>query len=103
MTTYLLEVNYAFRCIVLGAFTYSVSFNPHNYVAKEIHFTHFKHKATASERLYNLPKATQLGKGKAVGCRAGIPGLSDHKALVGFTAPSVSTSQGLCTVCVAHQ
>lgn len=38
VTTYLLEVNYAFRCIVLGAFTYSVSFNPHNYVAKEISF-----------------------------------------------------------------
>lgn len=53
------------------------------------HFTHFGDKARDSERLHNLPQATQLRKGKAVGWGAGIPGLSG-----GSTAPSCLRSPG---------
>lgn len=89
------------RCIVLGAFTYKVSVNPIT-LQRRSHITHFKDTARGSERLYNFPKATQLGKGKAVGCGGGILGLSDPKALVGPTACPVSMSQDLCPVCTAH-
>lgn len=69
-----------------------------HYLAKDIYLTHFKDKAIASERLHNLPKATQLGKGKAVGGRGWteIPGQSDPKALASSAEHPVQPRLRVC-------